>query len=121
MSHLYRLFLVAAVCLLLAACISSTSASLPTTSPASLPSPTATIARATVSPSPAPTAAPATASPAPTLKPTVLRVAYFGGGRIILWTEGKGARPLVDAKNVEHVRISDDGQVVAYLERNSRG
>jgi hypothetical protein len=121
MSHLYRLFLAATVFLLLAACAPSAPASLPTTSPTSSPSPMATIAHATVSPSPMPTAAPATASPAPTPKPTVLRVAYWGSGRIMLWTEGKGSRPLVDAMNVEQVRISDDGQVIAYLGRNSRG
>jgi len=120
-SHLYRLLLAAVVCLLLAACTPSTSASLPATSPTGSPSPTATIARATVSPSPAPTAVPATASPAPTPKPAVLRVAYFGGGHIMLWTEGKGTRQLADALNVEQVRISDDGQVIAYLDRNSRG
>jgi hypothetical protein len=39
----------------------------------------------------------------------------------MLWTEGKGTRQLADALNVEQVRISDDGQVIAYLDRNSRG
>jgi hypothetical protein len=121
MSHLYRLFLAASACLLLVACEPSAPPSLPATLPASLPTPSATLARATASPSPAPTAAPATASPAPTSKPTVLRVAYWGGGHIVLWTEGKGTRPLAAAVNVEQVRISDDGQVIAYLGRNSRG
>ncbi len=109
MSYLYRVFLVVAVFLLLAACATDAPASFPTTSPT-----------ATVSPSPMPTAVPATI-PTPTPKPTVLRVAYFGGGHIMLWTEGKGARQLADAQNVGQVRISDDGQMIAYLDRNSRG
>ena len=39
---------------------------------------------------------------------------------LTVWTEGSGSRKLADA-NVEQVRISDDGQVVAYLSRNSQG
>jgi putative hemolysin/Tol biopolymer transport system component len=85
------------------------------------PTPTPTVSPATMSLSPTLMALPPTASPLPTPKPTVLHVAYFGSGHIMLWTEGKGARPLADAKNVEQVGISDDGQLVAYLERNSLG
>lgn len=68
-----------------------------------------------------PTTAPATPSPVPTLRPTTLRVAYFGGGQIRLWIEGKGSRPLGDATSVEQVRISDDGQMIAYASRYSHG
>lgn len=71
--------------------------------------------------SPTPTTAPATPSSVPTQKPTTLRVAYSGGGHIMLWTEGKGSRPLGSATNVEQVRISDDGQVIAYTGANSLG
>jgi putative hemolysin len=60
-------------------------------------------------------------SPSPTPKPKVLRVAYYKPGHLMLWTEGADARQLAAANNVEQVRISDDGQVIAYLGRNSRG
>jgi hypothetical protein len=47
---------------------------------------------------------------------------YFKGGYVTLWTEGKGARQLADAHfGPEQLRISDDGQMVAYLGRNSLG
>jgi Tol biopolymer transport system component len=59
-------------------------------------------------------------SPSPTPKPNVLRVVYSKGGRVTLWTEGKGARQLAEA-NFEQVRISDDGQVIAYLGYSSAG
>ncbi len=39
----------------------------------------------------------------------------------MLWTEGQGSRPLAEAGNVEQVRISDDGQTIAYLARNPHG
>ena len=103
-------YLVVIAILLLAACTTVAPSSSPTMSPTIVP---ATASRA-------PTAVPPTVSPSPTSKPTVLRVVYFGGGHIMLWTEGKGSRPLADA-NLEQVRISDDGQVIAYLGRNSRG
>jgi putative hemolysin len=68
-----------------------------------------------------PTTIPATPSPPPTLKPAMLRVAYSGDGHIMLWTEGEGARQVAEAMNVEQVRISYDGQVIAYTSRNSHG
>jgi putative hemolysin len=70
---------------------------------------------------PEPTVSPTPLSSSPTPKPTVLRVAYFGDGHIMLWTEGQGSRPLADAVNVEQVRISDDGQVIAHTSRYSHG
>jgi len=131
---MHRFCLVITVFLLLAACTTVAPSSRPATSPTgspafaptsslstALPSPTPTAVPATVAPAPTPAVIPPTASPAPMPKPTVLRVAYWGGGRIMLWTEGKGSHPLTDAMNVEQVRISDDGQVIAYLGRNSRG
>jgi hypothetical protein len=60
-------------------------------------------------------------SPSPISEQAVLRVAYFGGGRIKLWDEGKGSSGLAEANNVEQVRISDDGQVIAYLGLNALG
>jgi Tol biopolymer transport system component len=39
----------------------------------------------------------------------------------MLWTEGEGSRQLANATNVEQVRISDDGQVIAYTSRYSHG
>ncbi len=70
--------------------------------------------------SPSPTAEPA-ASPSPMPKPAVLRVAYAKAGSIMLWSEGAVSRQLAEATNVEQVRISDDGQTVAYLGRNPSG
>ncbi len=67
--------------------------------------------------SPSPTAA----SPSPMPQPSALRVAYAGAGSIMLWTEGVASRQLTAAGNVEQVRISDDGQWVAYLGQNSSG
>jgi len=77
--------------------------------------------------SPAPAATPEEAAsatpepPVPTSATHGLRVAYFGAGKIMLWTEGAGARRLAVANNVEQIRISDDGQEVAYLGRNAQG
>ncbi len=70
---------------------------------------------------PEPAFSPTPLSSSSLLKLAVLRVAYFGSGHIMLWTEGQGSRPLADAVNVEQVRISDDGQVIAYTSRNSLG
>ena len=73
---------------------------------ATQPASSAVVPEATVPASPAaPTAAPR----------RVLHVAYWGAGQITLWTEGAGPRRLAAATNVEQVRLSDDGQVVAYL------
>jgi len=71
-------------------------------------------------PTPMPTASPVVTEPTPTSNPTVLRVVYFKGGHVMLWTEGKGSRQLAEA-SFEQVRISDDGQVIAYLGYNSAG
>jgi putative hemolysin len=71
----------------------------------------------TVSPTPmrsSPTTTPVPTA-APTVKPTVLRVAYFGGGHVMQWTEGQGSRQLTDDTSTETIRISDDGQVIAYM------
>jgi putative hemolysin len=72
-----------------------------------------------VTPEPAVTSTPV--APSPTPKPKVLRVAYYKAGYLMLWTEGTNAHQLAAANNVEQVRISDDGRVIAYLGRNSRG
>jgi hypothetical protein len=47
-------------------------------------------------------------------------VVYFKAGRAMLWTEGAGSRSLLEA-SFEQVRISDDGQVVAFLGYDSAG
>jgi putative hemolysin len=81
----------------------------------SLVTPESTLSPTTVSSSPTPTATPVIPTPAPAVKPTVLRVAYFGGGHVMLWTEGQGSRQLTDNTSTEVIRISDDGQVIAYM------
>ena len=90
-----------------------------TSEPTILPATAVPLPTPTAVPSPTPTAFPATASPSPAPKPTVLRITYFNDG-LTVWTEGSGSRKLADA-DVEQARISDDGQVVAYLSRNSQG
>jgi len=128
---MHRFYLVVTAFLLLAACTTVAPSSRPATSPTGSPSLAPTSSLSTALPSPAPTAVPATASraptavpptmsPSPTPKPNVLRVVYSKGGRVTLWTEGKGARQLAEA-NFEQVRISDDGQVIAYLGYSSLG
>ena len=117
---MHRFYLVVTAFLLLAACTTVAPSSRPITSPTGSPSLAPTAPLSTALPSPASTAVPATASPAPAPKPTVLRVVYSKGGRVTLWTEGRGARQLAEA-NFEQVRISDDGQVIAYLGRNALG
>jgi putative hemolysin len=59
---------------------------------------------------PEPAAAPAAA----------LRVVYFKDGQVMSWTEGRGPQSLAEA-STEQLRISDDGQVVAYLGADSAG
>jgi len=65
------------------------------------------------------TAPPSEAIPtlAPTLTPPpqVLRVAYVRDNNVWIWTEGVGVMPLTDSGGIQDVRISDDGQVVAYV------
>jgi hypothetical protein len=54
----------------------------------------------------------------PTLAPTPpqpLRVAYVKDGNVWLWTEGIGAAPLTASGSIQDVRLSDDGQVAAYV------
>ena len=63
---------------------------------------------------------PAIASPSPTPKPSVLRIAYFKDGYVMLWTKGEGSRQLTQA-STEQMRISDDGQVIAYLGSDPQG
>jgi len=65
------------------------------------------------------TAAPPEAGPtlAPTLPPAPqpLRVAYVKDNNAWIWTEGVGAMSLTASGGIQDVRISDDGQVVAYV------
>ncbi len=72
-----------------------------------------------------PASALATAEPAvsPTPMPNApaLRVAYYKAGQVMLWSEGAEPRAVAGANNVERVRISDDGQMIAYLARNESG
>ena len=78
---------------------------------------------ASASPVPASPSPTAQAASSPTLIPRApaLRVAYYKAGQIMLWSQGAEARSVTEANNVERVRISDDGQMVAYLGRNSSG
>jgi hypothetical protein len=51
---------------------------------------------------------------------TALRIVYFKNGQVMSWSEGIGSRPLAEA-SAEQLRISDDGQVMAYLGTNTAG
>jgi putative hemolysin len=67
-----------------------------------------------------PDASAVTASPHPTPKPSGLRVTYFKDGHAMLWIGDKGSRILAEA-SIDELRISDDGQAVAYLGTDSTG
>jgi putative hemolysin len=49
-----------------------------------------------------------------------LHITYFNGGKVMSWTTDSRARELVQG-NTESLRISDDGQMVAYLGADSAG
>ena len=84
---------------------------------------TPTLAMATPTLSvPAPTETPEpTASSTPTpetilaaLERPALQVAFVSEGDIWLWSEAQGARSLTSVGDVSDVRISDDGQIIAF-------
>ncbi|MDK1028896.1 MAG: hypothetical protein QGD96_06140 [Anaerolineae bacterium] len=54
----------------------------------------------------------------PPASPRALEVAYIKDGNVTLWTEGGNSIGLTNTGDAVSVRISDDGQVIAYL-RNS--
>ena len=58
-----------------------------------------------------------TPSPEPTSG--LLRIAYFKDGYVMVWDESSGSRQLVEA-STELMRISDDGQVIAFLGRDTQ-
>lgn len=67
-----------------------------------------------------PAIVPATDSPSPEPQAGLLRAAYFSDGYVTLWTEGAGSVPLAEA-STELVRISDDGQVIAFPGSDPQG
>lgn len=78
--------------------------------PTSTPSPTNTsipslTPTATASPSPSPT---------PELEEPQLQIAYIDGNAY-LWTEAEGVTQLTQADNIYDLRLSPDGQLLAYL------
>jgi hypothetical protein len=87
---------------------------------------TATSAPATATPTvsvPAPTKTPeptatSTQAPEPTLpvaEGSVLQVAFVREGNVWLWNKDEGTRALTSAGDVSDVRISDDGEIVAFV------
>jgi dipeptidyl aminopeptidase/acylaminoacyl peptidase len=57
-----------------------------------------------------------TLEPTPTVTPlpSVLQVAFAADGNVWLWREGEAATPLTTTGEVEDVRISGDGQIIAF-------
>jgi dipeptidyl aminopeptidase/acylaminoacyl peptidase len=90
---------------------------------------TSTPAMATATPSvpapsstPEPTATPSPTAPAPArdsglsaLERPVLQIAFVKAGNVWLWSEGQDARALTSIGDVSDVKISDDGQIVAFV------
>ena len=68
----------------------------------------------------APATLPATETPViPTfIAPRALQVAYIKDGNVYIWTEGESSIGLTSTGDAVDVRISDDGQVIAYVRRN---
>ncbi len=50
--------------------------------------------------------------------PRALQVAYIKDGNVYIWTEGENSVGLTSTHDAERVRISDDGQVIAFLRNN---
>jgi hypothetical protein len=61
----------------------------------------------------APVVPPPATVPPPAPQP--LRVAYVKDNDLWLWTEGAGARQLTVSGGVQEARLSDDGQVIAFV------
>jgi hypothetical protein len=68
----------------------------------------------------APAPPPATDTPeAPTATPPrALQVAYVKNGNVYLWTEGGNSVGLTNTGDAVDVRVSEDGQVIAYVRQN---
>lgn len=62
-----------------------------------------------------PPTAPAAETPAPEPARATLTVVYARGGNILLWREGLATQTLTTTGQDEQPRISDDGQVIAFL------
>jgi hypothetical protein len=60
------------------------------------------------------TTAPVGGVPAPGSSPGAIRVVFEKDGDVFLWIEGGGTHQLTSSGNAREVRISDDGQVVAF-------
>ncbi len=63
---------------------------------------------------------PITDTPSPEPASSLLRIAYFKDGHVMVWDESAGSRQLAES-STELIRISDDGMVIAYLGRDPQG
>ena len=50
--------------------------------------------------------------------PRALQVAYIKDGNVYIWTEGESSVRLTNTGDAMDVRISDDGQIIAYMRRD---
>lgn len=51
--------------------------------------------------------------------PRALQVAYVKNGNVYIWTEGESSVGLTSTQDAMDVSISDDGQVIAYIRRDT--
>jgi len=63
---------------------------------------------------------PVTDTPSPEPTSSLLRIAYFKDGHVMVWDESTGSLQLAES-STELIRISDDGQVIAYLGSDAQG
>lgn len=77
----------------------------------------ATLSARETSPPPEPDATeiPPGPTPSPTPEPLPLQVAYVREGEVYLWSEGGAAAPVTALGDVNGVKISDDGQILAVI------
>ncbi len=107
----YKIMVLFFLAILLAGCGISPVPSPAVSTVQDIPSPTPTLANATLPATEEVEPSPATPQPP---SEGVLRVAYIKDGNLWLWTETGGSRALTSSGNVSEVTLSDDGMLAAF-------